>query len=223
MAKIVSGATADILTIDATSKAARSSLRPIEGTRYRAGASTGLLAGVAAASATAGHIFAFRWGSATNYALIHRVRAKWVTVLGFTAAQEVGLDMILATGYSANHASGTVSTLTGVNLKKRQSFAASGVTDIRTSTTSALTAGTHTLNAQASAFGGYSELAAAATVAKGQFTLDFDGHVDFGGGPLELAQNEGFIIRNLITMGAGGTARVYIEVDWTEVGLGAGY
>jgi hypothetical protein len=32
-----------------------------------------------------------------------------------------------------------------------------------------------------------------------------------------LAAGEGLIVRNLVAMGAGGTARVYVEVDWREV------
>lgn len=217
------GSGGTLLEVDATHKANRATMRAIEGTRYRLGFQSGLVTGVAAATASAGHLFAFRWGSAAGVALIHRVRAKWVTVAGFTAAQEIGLDMIRATGYSASHSSGTAVTLAAPNLKKRQSHAASLLTDARGPTTGALTAGTHTLDAQAMAYAGYSELAAGATVPKGAMLLDFDAHMDFGGGPLELATNEGFIIRNTVLMGAGGTARLSVEVDWTEVGTAAGY
>lgn len=222
MAQIKSGATADLLTVGPTFKEGRFSARPIEGGRYRLGFQSGLITAVAAASATAGHLFAFRWGSGAGVGLIHRVTARWVTIAGFTAAQEIGLDLIRATGYSASHAGGSPATLTGVNLKRRQSMAASMLTDARGPTTGALTAGTHTLDAQAMAFDSFAELAAGATVGKGRMLLDMETHVNTGG-PMELATNEGFIVRNLIAMGAGGTARLSVEVDWSEVGLGAGW
>lgn len=208
--------------IDATSRAKRTSLRPLEGTRYRMGFASGLITGVAAGSATAGHLFAFRWGSAAAVCLIHRFHASWITIAGFTAAQQIGLDLIHATGYSASHSGGAAATLTGVNLKKRQSMAASLLTDARGPTTGALTAGTHTLDAMPLAFDGFAELAAGATVPKGRMLLDFDSTMD-NGGPLELATNEGLILRNQVAMGAGGTAQLFVEIDWTEVGIAAGW
>lgn len=222
MAGIRGGVSAALVNVGATNLALNTSLRAIEGTRYRLAQQSGLITVVAAATASAGHLFAFRWSSAAGVCLVHRVRAKWATVAGFTAAQEIGIDLIRATGYSASHTSGTAATLTGVNLKRRQSMAASALADARISATGALTAGTHTFDANAMAFDSFSELAAAATVAKGQMVVELDAQMDFGG-PLELATNEGFVIRNTILMGAGGTARLTVEVDWTEVGTGVAY
>lgn len=207
--------------IDATSRAKRMTARPIEGGRYRLGMQSGLITTIAAASATAGHLFAFRWGSAVSVCLIHKIAVEWTTIAGFTAAQEVGLDLVRATAYSASHTGGTAAVLTAPNLKKRQSMAASLLTDARMATTTALTAGTHTLDGQGMAFGGFAELAAGATVGKGRFALDVVFDNDHG--PLELATNEGLILRNAILMGAGGTARVKIEMSWSEVGTAAGW
>lgn len=214
-----------ITETDPVSRAQRVSLRAIDGTgvgRYRLGFQSGAVTGVAAATATAGHVFAFRWGSSASVALIHRVTARWITIAGFTTAQEVGLDLIRATAYSASHTGGTAVVLAAPNLKKRQSHAASVLTDARGPTTAALTAGTHTLDGQPMAFAGASELATGAAVQKTPFLLDFNCDISLGG-PLELATNEGFIIRNVIAMGAAGTARLSIEVDWTEAGTAAGY
>lgn len=216
MAVIQSGVTTDVATVDPTTKAIRASIRTPEGEHYRIGSASGLFTGVAAATATAGHLFSFRWGSATEYALIWRVVAKVVTVAGYTAAQEVGIDLIKATAYTASHTGGTALTLTTTNGKKRTGSNVTGLTSARIATTGALTAGTHTLDAQALAFGGFSELAAGAAVPKGVYGFDFNADPDYGG-PLILAQDEGFIIRNLILQGAGGTARLYVEVDWSEV------
>lgn len=216
MAVIQSGVTTDVATVDPTTKALRSSLRPPEGEHYRIGSASGLITGVAAATATAGHLFSFRWGSSAEFALVWRVVAKVVTIAGYTAAQEVGIDLIKATGYTASHTGGTGLTLTTTNGKKRTGSNVTNLTSARIATTGALTAGTHTLDAQALAFGGFSELAAGAAVPKGIYGLDFNAAAGFGG-PLVLAQDEGFVIRNLILQGAGGTARLYVEVDWSEV------
>lgn len=219
MAIIEDASTGDLLKVDATARAARVAIRPVEGEHYRLAASTGLITTVAAGTASAGHVFAFRWGSAAKVALVHRIYVKWRTVAGFTAAQEVGLDVMRATGYSASHSGGTAIVLNAPNLKKRQSYGASLLTDARISGTGALTAGTHTLDGQHMGADCFAELAAAATVPKGAFDVD----IPFAGCPLQLATNEGFVVRNTVLMGAGGTARVTVEVDWSEVITGASW
>lgn len=184
---------------------------------YRVCATTGLLTGVAAATATAGHLFAARWTHVTKLALITKMRAKWWTVAGFTAAQEVGLDAIIGRGYTSNWSSGTGLTLTGNSMKKRLSHGTTTFTDIRIATTGALTAGaTGALDPHPIAQSGFSELAAAPTVPKGLFALDVIEEVDIGH-PQILSQNDVLLVRNSILMGAGGTARVAIEMDWLEV------
>lgn len=183
---------------------------------YRLSAQSGLLTGVAAASATAGFLFSFRWSNGSKLALIERIRARWHTVSGFTAAQEVGLDIIQARNFTVSSSGGTAVTITGDSMKKRSSHGTTNVGDIRISSTGALTAGTLTLDGNAIAHGGFAELAAAATVPKGFFQAEFNSERD-GVMPLVLAVNQGLIVRNLILMGAGGTARVSVEVDWREV------
>lgn len=215
MALIESGAGATNLTVDPVLKAARVSPRPMEGEHYRLGVASGLITTVAAATASAGHLFAFRWGSSAENAYVNRIHAVWKTVVGFTAAQEIGMDCIRATGYSASHSGGTGVTLTAPNLKKRASFGVSLLTDARYPTTGALTAGTHTFDAQPLMADSAWELAAAATVPKQAMEMDIRFEPEFGG-PLVLTQNEGFVIRNSILMGAGGTARLFVMVDWTE-------
>jgi len=222
MGVIQSGATVDLSTVDPTSKALRVSQRPIEGEQYRLAATSGLLTAVAAGTATAGYLFAFRWGSATEACLLHRVIAKWRTIAGFTAAQEINLDIIRATGFSASTTGGTAATLTGNNTLKRTSQNVTQLTDARIGTTTALTAGTQTLDTMSMAFDGASEMATGAAIPRTSFEVEADFTV-VRGGPLVLLQNEGFIVRNLILMGAGGTARVSVEVDWSEVGTGTNW
>lgn len=190
------------------------------GGAYRTAAVSGLLTGVAAATATLGHLFALRWAPVETQKLqrlvIQRLRARWQTVAGFTAAQEVGMDLIVARSYSAAHTGGTAVTLTGSNAKKVAVFPTSVVADMRIGDTGALTAGTHTFDAQPIARVAFAELAAAATVPKGAMEI-FLSTEDLAAHPIVLAPNEGLVLRNSILMGAGGTARLAVELDWLEL------
>jgi hypothetical protein len=180
---------------------------------YRGSWVSGAMTGVAAGSATAGHIFAFRWTSSSFLALIDYVRVRWQTTTAFTAAQELQFRLFRATGYSAAHTGGTAATLTTPNLKKRVSDLASAVSDIRIGSTGALTAGTHTLDAESLAtFEGFSQLGAAPN------NPNFDDRWDCSSerGQFILAQNEGFIVRNEVSMGAAGVGRLVIDVGWSE-------
>src|SRR5947208_3427704 len=59
---------------------------------YRLAESTGVLTGVAAGTATAGHVFAWCWTTNTTAikeCLVKRIRLRWQTQTAFTAAQEV--------------------------------------------------------------------------------------------------------------------------------------
>lgn len=198
---------------------------------YSANLTTGLITGVAAGTASAGHIGAFRWSSTTKYCLIRRMKATWVTTTGFTAAQTVGLDMVNARGYSASHSGGTA-IVGGINVAGEQMklwarhasstafpFSAdSAIGSLYIATTGALTDGTHSAPVTSSvmAQGWSSELAAAATVQKNRFSCE----VNYGamGVPgFRLNTDEGIILRNLVAMGAGGVAIVVWEIDWTEV------
>lgn len=216
MAEIKSGASADVMTVDPTLKAARVSLRPMEGDSYRLCQQSGLFTTIAAGTASAGHLFAFRWSATDSNCAVQRIVAKWRTITGFTAAQEVGMDLYRLTSYSAAHTGGTAATLVAPNLKKRQSFAVTALNDARIATTAALTAGTHVLDAMPMAADCFSELATGAAVPKGSFNMVWEANMDYGGGPLILAAQEGFVIRNSILMGAAGTARLTVEIDWAR-------
>ena len=184
---------------------------------YRLAAYTGLLTVIAAGSASAGHIFAARWTHATKLALVTRLRAKWRTIAGFTAAQEVGLEAFTTRNYTVNHTGGTALTLIGDVFKKKSAHGTQTFQDIRISATGALGNGTHTIDAHPMAANFFAELAAGAAVPKGAFDLLFEVS-DLATHPIILSQNTGIIIRNGPTaMGAGGTARVVVEMDWLEV------
>lgn len=176
---------------------------------FRTVAQSGLVTGVAAGTASAGHLFCFRNPDASIICHVTRIRFFWMTVTGFTAAQEMGLELFRLSAYSADHTGGTAVT----PQKRRNAHATASVCTARVATTGALTAGTQTLAAQPLLKRGYAELAAAATVQKGQFLGEWSPRDDHGE---VLAANEGLLIRNAILMGAGGDGRLHVEIDHYE-------
>ena len=192
---------------------------------YRIAMTSGLVTGLNAGDA----IFSLRWAPTlptsnprqlTSFVL-QRMRVKWRAITDFTTGQEAGLDIFVARGFTASDTGGTAATLTGNNAKKRTSFPTTLVTDMRISTTGALGAGTRTLDAQPIASSVSSDLANAATVPKGAFdveVLDQDqDRFPFVLGPAGAGAQEGFVVTNRVAMGAGGTARVTVELDWLEL------
>lgn len=189
---------------------------------YRVAAVSGLLTGVAAGSASAGHLFALRWAPAKterqNWFVLQRLYARLITVTGFTAAQEVGMDLSIARSYSARHSGGNAVALVGTPNagQKRSGMPTSIVDDMRIGSTGALTNGTETLDAAPIASRSYADLAAAATVAKGACEIVIAGDTS-AQYPIVLAPNEGLVLRNTVAMGAGGTCRLVVELDWLEI------
>jgi hypothetical protein len=184
---------------------------------YRNGATSGLITTIAAGTASAGHLWAARWAPATNdarkYAVIKRLRATWFTVAGFTAAQEVQLQLFKLTGYTAAHTGGTAIT---PDKKQRSSVMPTPLLTGRIANTAELTNGTEVIATDPLLTTSFAELAAGATVPKGFFSMLFEPS-DQQGGPLVLETGEGLLIRNGVLMGAGGTARVCVELDHLEV------
>lgn len=206
--------------VESNTRAMRTTLRPLDvGSlgSYRLAAFSGLMTTIAAATATAGHVYAWRWGDATRLAILRYIKMRAAVITGFTAAQELSFDAIFARSYSGSHTAGTNLAVTTNNNKKRTSMGASLLTDARIATGAALTAGTHTLDGNPFAVGGpVKTLAAAATVQDGslEMVVDLTNGVDY---PIVFAQNEGFVIRNVVLMGAAGTVRMAVEVAWDEV------
>lgn len=182
---------------------------------YALSAQSGLITTIAAGTATAGGLFCMRWTHSTKLCILTRFLARWVTVAGFTSAQEVGMDLLIARGWSGAPSAGTSIVSPS---KKRASHAASQFAsgDIRIATAAAITHGSPTLDTNPIRQNQFSELANIATGAKGffSFSIEETNPQDY---PIVFAQNEGLILRNQILMGAGGTARISIEAEWLEV------
>lgn len=194
---------------------------------FRLVCSSGAVTILAARTATAGQVFNFRWPSSTSTkAIIRYVGAKFTLTTAYGTAQETGCDMILARSFSVNGTNGTAvdvgSTVTNTG-KILTGLATSLITAgcVRVATDAAITAGTHTLDANP--FGILSGWSGAigdtvprstSGAADGFGTLwDARGAND---APLILGQNEGFILRNLILMGATGVGRWDFCVEWDE-------
>ena len=211
MALIQSGVDTTLLTVDPTFKAARVVIKPDELTgAYQISTASGALTTIAAQTATAGHVFAFRYGGSAICA-VKRVSVGFVCTTAFGAAQQMGFGIFAARGYSASHSGGTSLTLTGNNNKYRTSLATTGVTNIQISTTTALTAGTQTLDSQPLG-STYFWVPAAGTSLVQTDLLSYDAN-DY---PLILVNNEGFVITNQILMGATGVGTLIVNVEWFE-------
>jgi hypothetical protein len=220
------------LQIGSTHNAAAVQHRPLDygsSGSYRLAVRTGTLAAALAANAV---IFSARWGDATKMCIIHKLVARVLPLTPFTAAtltDHTSLDMIVARGFTASDTGGTGVTLTGNNQKMRTNMATSSFTDMRISSTAALSTGTRTLDAQAIAGmirKGNRVNPAAATeevIMPTDNSLIYAPDVAAGEHPLTLVQNEGFLVRNVTVWPAAGTAVVAIELSWTELDTTSAY
>lgn len=193
--------------VDTTFRASRVTIRPVEMLGYYsiAGAS-GALTGVAAN----GPVFAFR-NTGANLLLVRRISIGFVTTTAFTTAQGLSYSLIKATGFTASDTGGTSIFTAGQN-KHRTSFAnIVSAPDIRISSTAALTAGTRTLETNSMGIVGGSSTA----VGTGMGRTDVL-EQDTGDYPLILAQNEGFVLTNLIAMGAAGVIQLQVNLEFAE-------
>lgn len=205
--------------------------RPIGGTSlgaYRVAVSTGSLTAVAAATGTAGTLFSLRWGDATRLAVITLVRARIRANVIFPTNQLLGTDIIVVRAFTPSDTGGTAVTPAAAMQKMRTSMGNSLMTDMRVATTAELTASAgrtldtraisvnqgmaHTASVTAAASPGAPAMTTPAVI-----ETTFKPEVGHGEHPLVLAQNEGLLVRNLVLLGATGTAVCDIEVSWSEV------
>lgn len=194
--------------VDTTFRASRVTIRPVEMIGYYSVAGvSGALTGVAAA----GPVFSFR-NTGTNLMLIRRVSVGFATTTAFTAAQALSYSLLRANSFTASDTAGTALFTAGQN-KRRNSFAnIASAPDIRISSTAALTAGTRTLETNSMGVVGGSSTAVGTSMSKTDILEQ-----DTGGYPLVLAQNEGFVLTNLITMGAAGVIQLQVNLEFAEV------
>ena len=209
----VQGNAGTVVEVETNSRAMRSTVRPVDPTSYgsyRGSATSGTMAAGLAGNA---NIFSFRWGVAAPVCIIREIQVQaFCNTTGFTAG--VGsIQGFIARNFSASDTAGTAWTLTTNNMKLKTAFATTSVTDIRMSATAALSAGTRTLDAQPFASVG---LTVPVTTVN-YVILPWQWLLNPGANqwPIELAQNEGFVLQ--ATVPATGTWGFSVNVQWDEV------
>lgn len=175
---------------------------------YRQTFTTGLVTTVAAGTATAGHILALRSATTDKAVLLRSLEVEFVLTTAFGAAQRVGFDVQIARTYSAAHTGATALTVTG---GKTNAGAATPIMAGRIADTGALTAGTHTFDANPIAKG-YLYASAIGALLGPRF-YDFTACRDGG---ILLQTQEGVVVRNLILMGATGVGEWAFTAEWDE-------
>lgn len=170
--------------------------------------------------------FAFRWGDATRLCELTKFKTRFLPLTPFTGAtltDHTSFDAFIVRSYTASHTGGTALTPSGNNAKMRASMGASLVTDVRISTTAALTNGTETFDAfpfaQSIRKGNRVNPAAATEEVVMPTTdgMDLDFSMGDGDHPIALAQNEGIIVRNRTVWPAAGTGILSVLIAWAEV------
>ena len=181
---------------------------------YQLHVSSGAVTTIAAATASAGFLFAYQWTNATANAYVRYVGAKFTLTTAYGAAQETGIDMITAPAYTVANTGGTAVTVTGNKLL--QHLPASKLASCRVASTTALTAGTftHDANPIASTSAWTAAIGAQIADADGGPRALFDERLT--GSPLVFAASSGFFLRNTILMGATGVGRWDFTVIWDE-------
>jgi hypothetical protein len=208
MAIQVLGNGGTIQEVDATFRAGRVSMRPVEVINWN---SIGAISGALTVAAANAPVYSFR-NTGTNLIMVRRITVGFATTTAFTTAQALQYALIKATGFTISDSGGTALYTVGAN-KHRNSFTnISSAPDIRIATTGALTAGTRTLETQPLAVACGTTNAVGATLPP----TSLFSH-DTGDYPLILAQNEGFIITNLTTMGAAGVINLQVNLEYAEV------
>ena len=207
MAQIQSGATTDLLSIDATFKAARVSIRPAEVLGwYSVGAKSGALTGVAAA----GPVFTLR-NLASNPVMVRRLQVGFVVTTAFTTAQALAFELFFARAFTASDSAGTAIALTGSQNKHRTSLATPTSLDMRVAPAAALTPGTRVLDTMPLGVAG----GAASALGAAMQPFALVSH-DAGDYPVVLAQNEGLVLANSIAMGAAGVIALHVNIEMAE-------
>lgn len=219
MAIQVQGNAGTVAEVDGTTfRAVRTTPRPTEHGafgHYRVAQTIAIPASVTTNST----FFSLRWGDATRFMVLQKLRLEWLQTLTSTATPDLRYQVFIARSFTASDTAGTAITLTTNSMKKRTNMGTTLVTDMRFGTAAGgLTVGTRTLDAspimelQANCVG---TLATAAVTPTFRKELEMDS----GDGlhPYVFAQNEGFIVRGPTTASGTGTSNLLVDIAWAEV------
>lgn len=190
---------------------------------FRGSYTSGALTLVAAATTTAGFVFTMRNPDTAKVVALRFLSVDFNLTTAFTGAQAMGFDAIVARSYSASATGGTAidmgSTLANSGkVRVNQATSLYTANTCRIGSTGALTAGTQTLDATPFA-ATQKHMAAVGTQIS---AVLYDARDDGGStvrSPIELATNEGIVLRNTILMGAAGVGSLIVTAEWDEVTL----
>lgn len=176
----------------------------------------GLCSGTIAAGASASSpIYAFRYTPSVtgSIAVIRRVNISINAGTTGFAAGVANFGLFAARAFTASDTGGTAGTLTGNNGKLKTNQKTTAVGQIMIANTGANTAGTRTLDTDPLAEIGVGVPTTAETqlVAPNSILFDEKNAGDF---PLQLANNEGFVIQ--ATVPATGTWQACVYTQWDE-------
>lgn len=191
---------------------------------YRLAVSTGAVTTIAARTATAGQLLVLRNPSTTHTVFLKRVAARFILTTAYTAAQETGCDLILARSFTASATAGTAVDVGSTVANTGNLLAAQGTSKItancvRVADASAITAGTHTLDANPVGIltgwsGAVGDMVPEGV--SGEFGVLWDARESCHEAPIALVADEGFVVRNVTLMGAAGVGRWDFIVEWDE-------
>lgn len=175
---------------------------------YRDAVSSGLTAGVAAGTATAGHILVLRNADTAKYVRLRALEVEALVTTAFNSAQEIGWDAYVLRGFSAAYTGGTALTLATNDGKLLTGYPTTVLTG-RVADTGALTAGTQTLDANAIARGSVYTSAIGTSMSARRYDFTFTETEGYLLGP-----SEGVVVRNTIAQGAGGAVKWHFAFEY---------
>ncbi len=190
--------------VDPGHLAQRVTVRPMRVNSWQSiAAMTGAVTGLAAGAP----VFSLR-NTGTGVLLVRRVQVQFVLTTAFTAAQRLELALYVARAWTVADSGGLPMSIAS---GKHRTAMTTPAIEARIATTSALTAGTRTLDAHPLGIAALYAGGAGATLALTSLLSH-----DAGDHPLVLGNQEGFLVSNLLTMGATGAGFAYMNVEFAE-------
>jgi len=185
---------------------------PVRAPGIRGAYHLGLALSTAAGPAANALHASFRWASSSVVCVITRLALR----LSQPTPSSAGLPtfaLVMGRSFTAAHTGGTAVTVTGNSLKKRTAdpTTALGSGDARFVSGGVLAGGTVTLDAD--------PCMVVAGSSTGSFEAADGPSRDLREDPIVLAQNEGFVLRNLVSQ-TGGITLLSLNMEWVEMNLG---
>jgi hypothetical protein len=189
--------------------------KPKLSVRSRADFSVSAYTGLVTLVAAAGDVFSLRWADVDYDCIVWWLKWWWYTTTGFTAAQFVDHSLFFARQFSASPSGATSLVPSSRMSMKKSTMPDSLMTAIQIATTGAIsTPGTYVIDNKAMRTRGILAPAGAAAFVGLPEMLPIVQDDDY---LAYLTANEGLVLRNVTTMGAGGVIKIGVELAWSEI------